>query len=326
MIKISNEAQKVLEIIKRHGPVRPTEIVKTLNISIKTAYKHLAKLLDENLIEKTGTTPMVFYAEKNEIEKNLIKPDKDDQTINENYIYVSPSGEMIRGITGFRAWCQKNKFDIQKEKKVFLEKFRSFQKLKKDGLVSAKKSILSKNKKLYLDNIFFSDFYTIGHFGKTKLGQLVYLGKSSQNKILISEITEIVRPMILNIIKKYNIKLICFIPPTIDRRIQFMEIFRKKLDLKLPEITALKVPSLTKVPQKTLRQLEDRIINANKTIAISPAQRITSNVLIVDDATGSGATLNETANKIRTIAPKNIKIIGYSVVGSYKGFDVISEV
>ena len=50
------------------------------------------------------------------------------------------------------------------------------------------------------------------------------------------------------------------------------------------------------------------------------------NVLIVDDATGSGATLNETANKIRKITDKKIKIIGYSVVGSYKNFDVISEV
>lgn len=39
-----------------------------------------------------------------------------------------------------------------------------------------------------------------------------------------------------------------------------------------------------------------------------------------------GATLNETAKKIKNIAKNNIKVIGYSVVGSYKGFDVISEV
>jgi len=52
-------------------------------------------------------------------------------------------------------------------------------------VISAKKTILSGKKELHLDNIFFSDFYNLDHFGKTKLGQLVYLGKSSQNKELI---------------------------------------------------------------------------------------------------------------------------------------------
>ena len=80
------------------------------------------------------------------------------------------------------------------------------------------------------------------------------------------------------------------------------------------------------MPQKTLRKLKDRIVNAKTTIVVNPTQKINSNILIIDDATGSGATLNETAGKIRKIAKKGIKIIGYSVVGSYKGFDVISEV
>lgn len=70
---------------------------------------------------------------------------------------------------------------------------------------------------------------------------------------------------------------------------------------------------------KTLRKLEDRIDNAIKTIAINPSQIISGNVLVIDDATGSGATLNETAKKIKNISKNNIKVIGYSVVGSYKG-------
>lgn len=47
---------------------------------------------------------------------------------------------------------------------------------------------------------------------------------------------------------------------------------------------------------------------------------------MIDDTTGSGETLNETADKIRNIAKKDVKIIEYSIVDSYKGFDVISEV
>ncbi|MCK5319925.1 hypothetical protein KAJ61_00880 [Candidatus Parcubacteria bacterium] len=325
MKNISKEAEKVLEIIKSYGPVRSTEIVKILNVSTKTAYKHLSKLLDEQLIKKTGITPKVFYSVNKTIDLDLILPDKNDNIIEQNYIYVSPSGEIFRGINGFHIWCQKNNFDFSKEKELFISQFKPIQKLKKNELFSAKKIILSGKKTMYLDNIFFSDFYTIGHFGKTKLGQLVYLGKSSQDKNLIMEIAKLARPAIIRIIEKYKIKNLCFIPPTIDRKIQFMDIFRKWLNFDLPEITAVKIPN-SKIPQKTLRKLEDRIINAQTTIAVNPSQIINSNVLIIDDATGSGATLNETSKKIKNISTKNIKVIGYSVVGSYKGFDIISEV
>lgn len=233
---------------------------------------------------------------------------------------------MIRGVIGFKAWCQKNQFDFEKEKLFFIKRLKEIKKLKKNGVISGKKSILYGKKELYLNDIFFSEFYNIDHFGKTKLGQLVYLGKSSQNRTLIMEIAKLIKPTISNLIKKYNIGLICFIPHTIDRKIQFLDVLKKGLKLDLPEITVVKVASSTKVPQKTLRKMEDRIINAQTTIAINPNQVFDSNILMIDDATGSGATMNETAKKIRNIAQNNIKIIGYSVVGSLKGFDVISEV
>lgn len=325
-MNISKETKKILEIIESYEPIRATEIVKKLKVSTKTVYKHLSKLLDEQLIKKIGSTPKVFYIVNTTVDSDLQILEKDDIVIEQNYIYVSPKGEMISGVKGFLVWCQKNNFNYAKEKKLFIAQYKLLQKSKKNNLFSAKKIILSAKKQMNLDNIFFSDFYTIGHFGKTKFGQLVYLGKSSQNKNLIMKISKLVRLSILNIIKKYNIKMVCFIPPTIDRKIQFMDIFKKWLKLDLPEISAVKIPSTTKIPQKTLKKLEDRIINAKTTIAVNPNQKIIGNVLIIDDATGSGATLNETAKKIKKIAKKNIKAIGYSIVGSYKGFDVISEV
>ena len=47
---------------------------------------------------------------------------------------------------------------------------------------------------------------------------------------------------------------------------------------------------------------------------------------MVDDAVGSGATLNEIAKKIRDRKICKGKIIGLAITGSFKGFDVISEV
>ena len=53
------------------------------------------------------------------------------------------------------------------------------------------------------------------------------------------------------------------------------------------------------VPQKTLSKIEDRIENAKQTIIVSDV-RSYNNVLIIDDAIGSGATINETAkNSVR---------------------------
>lgn len=326
MKNISQETNNLLATICQYGPIRPSELAKKLGISVKTVYKHLAILLDEQLITKTGETPKVYYAIKLGRTNGLAEVTPENQLIEQNYIYVAPNGEMIRGVDGFQEWCRKNKFDFEKEKKSLARKIGMVQRLKKNGVISAKKTILSGKKELFLDNIFFSDFYNLNHFGKTKLGQLVYLGKSSQNKELIREVAKLIKPAISGIIEKHAIKFICYIPPTIDRKIQFLEILKKSLQIDLLGITAIKIASATKVPQKTLRKLEDRIINAQSTIAVNPNQTIDGNVLIIDDATGSGATLNETAKKIRNIANEKVKIIGYSVVGSFKGFDVISEV
>lgn len=58
---------------------------------------------------------------------------------------------------------------------------------------------------------------------------------------------------------------------------------------------------------------------------LSAAPTRTNKVLIIDDALGSGATMNEIAHKIKDkLSPK--EIIGYAVVGSYKGFDVLGVV
>ena len=87
----------------------------------------------------------------------------------------------------------------------------------------------------------------------------------------------------------------------------------------------MKVKTPVIVPQKTLNKLEDRIINARETIVVDDTSKYT-NILLIDDAVGSGATLNEVAKKIRQKGICSGKIIGLAITGSVKGFDVISEV
>jgi len=47
-------------------------------------------------------------------------------------------------------------------------------------------------------------------------------------------------------------------------------------------------------------------------------------VLLIDDALGSGATINETACKLKNRHIAKM-VYGYALTGSYKGFEVISE-
>jgi len=125
-------------------------------------------------------------------------------------------------------------------------------------------------------------------------------------------------------IAKNNISAIGFIPPTIKREVQFMRELEKNLNTNLPVLKITKIKTEIIVPQKTLTKLSDRIINAANTIYIED-RRSFSTVLLIDDAVGSGATLNETARKLKENKSAK-KVYGIAIAGSYKGFDVISEV
>jgi len=78
------------------------------------------------------------------------------------------------------------------------------------------------------------------------------------------------------------------------------------------------------VPQKSLGKIEERINNAEHTFAVNETVKY-KHLLLIDDAVGSGSTMNQIAGKIKQ---KGIakKVTGLAVVGSYKDFDVITDV
>ena len=78
------------------------------------------------------------------------------------------------------------------------------------------------------------------------------------------------------------------------------------------------------VAQKSLAKLEDRIQNAMDTIYLAEPKTKLKKVLFVDDALGSGATLNEMAKKLRRAGVETV--IGFAIVGSYEGFETLSEI
>ena len=126
------------------------------------------------------------------------------------------------------------------------------------------------------------------------------------------------------LLKKYTINAVGFIPPTVRRELQLMKELERQLNLSVPSVNLVKVKTPITVPQKTLAKIEDRIENARNTIVVDDTHSYDT-LLLIDDALGSGSTLNETAQKIKKQGLAKT-VIGLAITGSFSGFEVISEV
>ncbi len=322
----TNTEEKILAYIKSRGQVTANDLTEHLQISRQAVHRQIGRLQEEGLIYKIGRPPKVFYLiaedkvkkEDNAVDENTKK------IIDENFLNITPSGERQEGFEGFINWCLKRKDPLEKTAKEYVETFKKYKSYKKNGLISGMHKIKDTFPDTSVDKLFYLDFYSIERFGKTKLGQLLLYAKQSQNKGLIKELVDQIRPQIQELIKKYKVDAVGFIPPTVKREIQLMRELEKQLDLTNPKISLVKVKTPVTVPQKTLNKIEDRIENARRTIMVDDTKKFKI-VLLIDDALGSGATINETAKKIKNQGLAET-IIGLAITGSFSGFEIISEV
>ncbi len=322
----NNTAEKIIAYIKGKKQATSNELSLYLGISRQALSKHLNRFIADKILVKSGRPPKVFYL-LSEVKENRNYPIDQEATkkIDENYLIVTPAGEFKEGVEGFVYWCEKNKLDPVKTANEYVKTLLKYEVFKKDGLIDGKQKFASTFEQVNLDKIFYLDFYSIERFGKTKLGQLLLYAKQSQDHRLIKKLIESIRPKINELIEIFQIEAVGFIPPTIKREVQFMRELQRglALDLRILDITKVKTPVI--VPQKSLNNLADRIENAKKSIVIEDDGRY-NNILLIDDAVGSGATLNETAGQIKSRGLVKGKIIGLAITGSFKGFEVISEV
>lgn len=319
--------QKLLTLIKSRGSVSAKDMIEHLEISRQALFKHLAILLRNDDIKKIGRPPKVFYSLV--VSRKTVSVGQIDaatkKVIDERYLYISPSGDIDFGWKGFITWSEKTAQEPVKTAAEYIATLARYDTFRKNGLIDGIKKMKATFKEPALDALFYVDFYSIERFGKTKLGQTLLYAKQSQDKRMMRSIAEEVRPHAESLIEKYHIDGVVYIPPTVKREVQFMKELEKNLHLPVRVLPVTKIKTPVAVPQKTLTKLDDRIENARETIAVEGSQ-IYKNILIIDDAVGSGATLNETAKQLRTKKLCTGKIIGLVITGSYKGFDVISEV
>jgi hypothetical protein len=346
----TDTAFKISQYLKEKGQATAAEMVEYLGISRQALFKQLAKLQKNNEIYKIGRPPKVFYYKTDKTisgkariqratiqsitskasivaDKNFNTLDKKTiKTINKNFLLITPAGVKMQGLEAFAFWCEKNKLPLAKTAAEYLQTLEKYNHYRRsDGLIDGTEKIKNTFKDSCLDKLYYLDFYSIERFGKTKLGQLLLYAKQSQNRQIIKELVLSIKEKIEKFVTNENFDGVAYIPPTVKRETQFIRELEKQLSLPLRKIKIDKIKTEIAVPQKTLNKLEDRVENAQKTFVVENSGNY-KKILLIDDAVGSGATFNEIACKIRRAGICEGKIIGLSITGSVKGFDVISEV
>ncbi len=322
---------QIIEYLKVHLEASVNELQGQIQASRQMLHRILSRMLQEGYLQKLGRAPTVFYRLN-----RLPATDKEDEIVlkedelaflREHFLQVSERGEKLEGAEAMKAWCRRQKIPLEKTVHEFIntrKKYLNY--FLPDGLIDGTAKLIGTKgfDAIAVDRMFYCDFYAIERFEKTRLGTLLHYAKQGQNMPLMQEVIAGTREKLTALIQKEKIDAVGYIPPTIKRHLQLMTALQKGFNLPLPHLNLVKVSGTIPVPQKALNKIEDRIDNARASIVVKETRQF-KNILLIDDAVGSGATINETAAKLKQ---KGIagKVFALAIVGSFKGFDVIQEV
>jgi len=324
-----NEKALRFLFVERNG-LMIEDLARAWGARLQTATLKANRYVAAGLLLKHGLPPKKIVYELLDVFEQDFSPEQ-KKVIEKYYAYVTPDGRLLKGIQGFSYWF-KNKSgrkDIKQLAQEYLDVRRKYY----QGQVNV--SLISATDKInqvfgadsQLSGLFHRDFDALPIFGKTYLSRMVGIAKSGRaNATVMNYIVDSITESIQYLLKNYQIQAVAFIPPTVSRKVQILDYIAKKLQLSLPTIKLEKKSGLVPVQQKSLKNINDRILNAKNTIVVVPSASY-DNVLLIDDVTGSGATLNETARKFleKGIAQK---VLAFTVTGSAEAndFEVISEV
>lgn len=337
MIKNTNTQDSIISYIRQYKQARPTDLADSIGVSLQMIHRSLKILLEKNSIQKSGSAPRVFYTLNKDRDsespiftenyKTKISQNQFD-VIEKSFYNLLPDGTEEYGIKAFVNWCLKRKYNVEQKAKEYYDSILPFEKSEKEKYainMTSKIKDTFKNSS-YLDELWYLYPYSIAVFGKTKISQLIFHAKQTQDSTLMKKVFSMMDTHIHAYIKYTKPDAIAFIPPTVPRKKQIMKELKKFLNLNLPEVHIEKIKTGIMVQQKSLKDLNDRIYNAEHTMVVtSKTNTPYKKLLIIDDFTGSGSTLNEMAKKCKEQGLAS-KVIGLTLTGSINGFDVLREI
>ena len=162
------------------------------------------------------------------------------------------------------------------------------------------------------------------------MSELTFYAKDTESVDLIGKSIESIIHQLLCLITTSGVEAIVFTPPSKKRSVQLLKELQKRVskEMEIPQPRLVKyAPHNIIITQKSLKTREQRIQNAKQTILIADENHMKkyNNILLIDDFVGSGATLNETAKKIKDLGVHNV--IGFAFVGNVDvKYEVINEI
>ena len=323
----------ITKLFNKNRELSVKEITDRLQVSKQMVHLVMNQLVVEHLIEKLGRAPKTIYRiidEKNRIKEpspNLYISEKERDFLQKNFLVVTETGNLTEGIEAFDYWCRQRKLPTKKTLSEFIDTKKRYEHYyDKNGNINGIEKLKNTKgyDKIWLDELYYLDFYAIERFGKTHLGTLLHFAKQGQNRSLMTIMLDEIADRIKNFVKLNKADAVGFVPPTIRREVQLMKFIQNYLQISLPVIQIKKLSGIIPVPQKSLSKLDERIRNAENTFAVTDLREF-KHIVLIDDAVGSGATLNQLAGKIKNKGTA-LKVTGLAVVGSFKGFDVLTDV
>lgn len=333
MNKFSNKENTLDELIgflKQQPGSRPKVIAEALGISRQYVQKLLAKHAD--IFSVTGAGPNRFYRLKETTgstgsatgEAFDARRTQTNDVVERNFYSLTPLGEELKGQAGFERWCSDRNFDVYSMQKQYVDIIHKYYPNDFDGPIDFTNKLKHVYKDLALQKVWAVDYYNFEIFGKTKLGTQVMIAKQSADEATITILIKRVEEAFLAVERRVKIDAVAFVSPTIQRQQQLMSRLDNAIDQTVPRVKIYKVGARILIAQKTLKSLKDRILNAEQTFVVE-SSRAYETVLIIDDALGSGATLNEISKQIiqKGIAKE---CYGLVLVASPSGYEVIQDV
>ena len=122
--------QKIIKYIEKRGPVSAKELTDYIGISKQAMFVHLKTLIEKDFIYKIGTPPKVFYIlkEKTIDFEDVFFEEEIRNVIEDNFLFITPGGEIKEGTKAFIYWCRSNNLEPIKTGKDYYNTLKKYNK------------------------------------------------------------------------------------------------------------------------------------------------------------------------------------------------------
>jgi len=325
MINKTNTYKKILNLFYQNRVLWATDIAWILSVSRVMVHKTLKILIEDKKIEKIGLWSHVRYKSLVFIWKNNdndisssdeinIKSDnnskkfeflidfKTKKFLDEHFYKFDSDWKILIWYEWFVNWVKDRKFDFEKSLNNYKKIVNYVENLENNcWLLDASDIFTKKFDKNYMQKVFYAGEYSFMEFGRSKLAEMTFYAKQSQNSKLINQWIDEIFYKLECLIKNQKIDCIAITPWSIDRKNQLLWILKARLWVfNFPFLNIVKYyENGIPIPQKSIKSKEGRIKNATNTIFVDDKNiHKYKNILLIDDFVWSWATLNITAKKI----------------------------